>query len=119
MGNKPKVDPGKVRLLTLMDLDARTRAAKHAQTLQHAFVADLGKEPSTAEAELCQRAAMAGTVIEDMEASYLAGHGLDVPSYTALINCQRRVMADLGLERRPRDVTPSIDSYLANKSDEG
>jgi hypothetical protein len=54
-------------------------------------------------------------VIEDQEASYLAGHGIDVASYTALINCQRRVMADLGFDRRPRDVTPTIDSYLSDK----
>jgi hypothetical protein len=47
MGNKPKVAPGKVRLLTLVDLDARTRAAEHAQSLRNSFLADLDGEAAS------------------------------------------------------------------------
>jgi hypothetical protein len=42
--------------------------------------------------------------------------------YCALVNCQRRVLADIGLERRQRDITPSLGQYLtvkkADKKDE-
>jgi hypothetical protein len=37
---------------------------------------------------------------------------VDVAEHLAAINAQRRVLATIGLERRARDVTPSLDRYL-------
>jgi hypothetical protein len=110
----------KVRLLTLADLDSRTRACKQALALRDGFLADLGGADyaTVAQRELSQRGAILGAMLEDQEARWLRGDGVELPEYCTLVNAQRRVLADIGLERRQRDVTPSITEYIAQKSKE-
>ena len=67
---------------------------------------------TVAQQELAQRGAILGAMIEDQEARWLRGDGVDLAEYCTLVNAQRRVLADIGLERRARDVTPSLDGYL-------
>jgi hypothetical protein len=105
---------GKVRLITLADLDGRTAAARRARDLVAGIEADLGggNHLSVAERQLVQRAAVLGAIIESQEAAWLSGQQVDVAEHLAAINAQRRVLATIGLERRARDVTPSLDRYL-------
>jgi hypothetical protein len=105
---------GKRRLLTLKDLDSRTRATKQALALRDGFLSDLGgaDRVTVAQHELAQRGAILGAMIEDQEARWLRGDGVELAEYCTLVNAQRRVLADIGLERRARDVTPSLDGYL-------
>jgi len=49
-----------------------------------------------------------GTYIESCEAQWLAGQEVALGDYLAAINAQRRVLSTVGLERRQRDVTPSL-----------
>lgn len=104
---------GKTRLLTLSDLDRRTRAAQQALALRGSFLSDLGGEDrvSAAQRELAQRGAILGAMLEDQEARWLSGGSVDLGEYCTLVNAQRRILADIGLERVPRDVT-NLDSYL-------
>jgi hypothetical protein len=108
---------GKVRLLTLQDLDSRTRACKHALGLRNGFLSDLGGEDraSIAQRELAQRASVLGAMLEDAETRWLRGEPVQLAEFCTLVNAQRRVLADIGLERRARDVTP-ISTYLAGKN---
>ena len=105
---------GKRRLLTLKDLDSRTRATRQALALRDGFLSDLGggDRASVAQQELAQRGAILGVMIEDQEARWLRGDGVELAEYCTLVNAQRRVLADIGLERRARDVTPSLHGYL-------
>jgi len=48
-----------------------------------------------------------------MEARWLTGHPIDVAAYCALVNVQRRLLTTVGLQRRPRDVTPNHADYVA------
>ena len=109
---------GKVRLLSLSNLDRRTNAARNALALRDAFLADLGGEDraSTGHRELAQRGAILGAMLEDQEARWLRGDGVELAEYCTLVNAQRRVLADIGLERRPRDITPNLADYLATKA---
>ena len=118
-GNQKPKQGGKVRLLTLADLDSRTRACKHALGLRDGFLADLGGTDNTsiAERELAQRASILGAMLEDTEAKWLSGEPVELGEYATLTNAQRRVLSDLGIERRARDVTP-ISEYLRLKADE-
>lgn len=106
---------GKVRLLTLADLDSRTRAARQANALVAAIEDDLGgaERLSIAERQIAQRAAVLGAVLEGIEVEWLAGKTVDVGAYLAGINAQRRCLESLGLRRRPRDVTPDLRDYVA------
>lgn len=111
-------DAGKVRLQTLADLDGRTAAAKQARAFVAALESDLGGADrlSAAEHELVQRCALASAMLAHMEAAWLTGQGVDVAIYTTLANTQSRILKMLGLERRPRDVTPDLTAYVASRS---
>lgn len=113
----PRNGGGKVRLLTLQDLDSRTRACKHALGLRDGILNDLGGETETscAQQELAQRASVLGAMLEDAEARYLRGEPVEPGEYCTLANAQRRLLSDLGLERRPRPV-PTLKEYFAQRA---
>ena len=47
------------------------------------------------------------------EAEAAGGKSLNIGEYATATNTLRRLLLDLGLERRMRDITPRIDAYLA------
>lgn len=93
---------GKVRLLTLGDLDGRTLAAKAARALIADLESDLGGADrlSAGQRALVMRAAVTGAMVEHLEATWLSGGDYDVMAYTALTKLQLRLLTALGLERR-------------------
>ena len=101
----------KFRLLTLAELDKRTSAARRAHDLIDSVTADLGGPDrlATGERQIVQRAAMIGTMAEDIEARWLLGEPVDATVLCTLANAQRRLFESVGLSRRPREVTPSVD----------
>lgn len=110
---------GKVKLLDLSDLDQRTAAAKTARSLVGALIADLGGQASLtiAERELVTRVAMLGAILADFETRWVAGEQVLFCDYLAAINAQRRVLATLGLQRRPRDVSLDPLAYARQHDD--
>jgi hypothetical protein len=108
-------DAPKVRLMTLGDLDGRTKAAQGARALVRDLENDLGGADrlSAGERVIVGRAAVSTAMIEDIEARWLSGQPLDVAAYCALVNVQRRLLTTVGLQRRPRDVTPDLAAYVA------
>jgi hypothetical protein len=108
-GEKPA---GKIRLLTLADLDRRTRAAQQAVELRDAIIADLGGEDriSTLERAMAENAAMDVAILRHLQASLLRGEPVSVPEMTSLENTFNRTAQHLGTKRRPKDVTP-LDAY--------
>jgi hypothetical protein len=58
---------------------------------------------------------MLGAMVESNEACWLSGDTVDLTSYFAALNSQRRILVTLGLERRSKDITPpSVEAYLAH-----
>lgn len=105
----------KVRLRTLADVDRRTRAGQAAFKLRDDLAADLGgwEELSAMQRELVENTAVLGAMLKDAAASYLTGKPVDLAEFMALTNAQRRLLADLGLERRMRDISaPSLRERL-------
>src|SRR5262245_33906273 len=82
--------------------------------LRDGFLSDLGGEDraSIAQRELAQRASVLGAMLEDAEARWLKGEPVELPEFCTLVNAQRRVLSDIGLERRQRDATPTLVSVL-------
>ena len=107
----------KVRLLTMKSLDGRTLAARRAKQLLRAIESDLGGEAylSEGEKQLAQRAAVLGAFIESCEAAWLGGAQVELAEYLAAINSQRRVLATIGLQRRPREAALDLRTHLAAK----
>jgi hypothetical protein len=116
---KQKPSRAKLRgLRTLDDLDARTSAYRRARELINGIEADLGgaDQLTTAQRQLAQRASVYGALIESCEVEWLEGRIVD-PNWFAATNAQRRVLRDLGLERRAKDVT-TLSNILVEDQDE-
>ena len=107
-------------ILTLDDIDGRTRACKQALELRAGFLADLGgaDRVTVAQRELAQRASILGAMLEDQEARYLNGEPIPLAEYATLTNTQRRVLNDIGLQRVPRETQIDLKTYLAARSTE-
>jgi hypothetical protein len=108
----------KVRLLTLADLDKRTTAAKRARYLIEKVTGDLGGQDqlATGECQIVQRAVLLGVMAEDLESRWLAGEDADPALLATIANAQRRLFEAIGLKRVPRDVTPTLADYLADRA---
>jgi hypothetical protein len=110
---------GKIRRLkTIDDIDQRTLAGKRARELVAAIEADLGgvENLTAGVKQLIQRAAVLAAMIESSEAQWLSGKPIDLNNFLAAIGVQRRVLTTLGLERRSRDITPTLSEYLAQRT---
>jgi hypothetical protein len=107
-------------LRSLADLDRRTVAAREAFRLRDNIMADLGGADALTAMQraIVDNTALLGAALADMAAGYLAGQGADLALYATLANAQRRLLADLGLERRATDITPDIVAYMAAKAAE-
>lgn len=116
---KPAETPskGKVRLLTLDDLDGRTRAAQQVRDTRQAIFNDCGGEDglSTLERIAVDNCALLDALTKDAAARWLSGQEIDVAAIGTLMNSYNRTAAVLGWKRRPRDVTPDLRTYIATK----
>ena len=110
----------KARLLDLRDLDQRTNAAKLAQSVKSAILADLGGEEnlSTLERLACEHAALASAVVADSYARWLKGEQIALAELATVQNAFLRVAGSLGFSRRAKDVTTTIEKYLEGSDDE-
>jgi hypothetical protein len=111
---------GKLRFLTLADLDCRTAAYRETTRLIEAIEADLGgaDQLSIGERQLVQRAGVMGALLSDIETRWIRGEPIDPAAYCTTVNAQRRVLETIGLRRRPRDVTPTLSEYMASRESE-
>lgn len=83
-------------------------------------IAQLGGEDNVSHAErvLISRTSMMTVLAEMQERDFVKGKFRiepdDVIAYLRLINTLRRTFTSLGLQRRAKDVTPSLSEYLRN-----
>jgi hypothetical protein len=87
----------------------------HDLAVRHAN--DLGGpgELSEAQASLIRRAAAIECELELMEGRLSRGEEIDIDKFTRSASHLRRIFETLGVERRPRDVTPTLSTYLTRK----
>jgi hypothetical protein len=99
--------------------DGRSATARRSKDLVLDISADLGgvAQLSTAEMRLIRRASMLSAECETQEALAVREDvEFDCDGYVAKTNALRRVFETIGLKRAPRDVTPSLSSYLQSKA---
>src|SRR5262244_1285988 len=79
------------------------------------IVSDLGGADllSEGQRQLARRCATISIACERLEGEAAAGEPIDLELYGRLTDRLGRALQRLGLERRPRDVTPSLAEYLA------
>jgi hypothetical protein len=100
----------------LENVDGRSATARRYRDILNELISDIGGDPSGAQTAIARRASALCVVCEQAEAEMVAGGVLDLAEFTTAANSLRRLLSDLGLERRARDITPSLADYLASKS---
>ena len=118
--NRPKPQ-GATRVGTqgtiLQGVDMRTSGGRRFKELCADLVDHLGDSPTAPQLAIIRRAAALAVWCEQAEADQAQGGDFDVASYTTAANTMRRLLSDLGLEPRARDVTPDLRDYIAGKAD--
>ena len=91
--------------------DGRSVTARRFKDLTEFISIDLGGADRLSEGEkqLVRRAAALSAECERQEALWARGEAeFDIAAYSTLTNAVRRVFETIGLQRRARDVTPSL-----------
>lgn len=71
---------------------------------------------TTAMQKVAETAAVTTAMVNDMAAKWLNGEEADPALFCMLANAQRRLLETLGFERIAKDLTPSVNAYLAQKN---
>jgi hypothetical protein len=104
----------KTRLLSMTDLDNRTRAYQVAQETKAAIIADLGGRDRLSTLELLQieNVSVDAAVLRDMQVRWLKGDKVLPTEIATMENVFNRTAAALGTQRRAKDATPTLDQVL-------
>ena len=102
----------------LPGLDGRSATARRFRDLVNAVVADMGGLDRCSEIKigLLRRFAAATVQAELLEARMVNGEQIDIGQLCMLASTSVRIASRLGLERRARNVTPSVGQYLATRT---
>ena len=103
-------------------VDGRSTWARRMRDLLDLHTADLGgvDVASAAERSIIRRASTITVELELLEQRFAIAGGAsiaDLDLYLRASNTLRRLFEVVGLQRRQRDVTPSLRSYLAERVD--
>jgi hypothetical protein len=109
--DKKRIRP---QLLTRAELDGRTNAARYFDRLVGAIEADLGghDQLSTMEVELIEAFAGAAIKMNNLNTRLVLGQAIDLSEHAQAVSAMVRVASRLGLQRRVKDVGPTLGDLL-------
>jgi hypothetical protein len=98
----------------LPGVDGRSQIARRYRDICTAIVVDQGRIANLAEArlQLVRRFAAASVLAEEMEARLANGGKIDIAEHALLCSTLVRVAQSIGINRRVRDITPTLEKYL-------
>ena len=101
----------------LPDVDGRSVVARRYRDIMSAVVSDQGgaQHLSEAQLQLIRRFSADSMLAEQMEARFAQGEQVNIQEYSVLVSTIVRVAQRIGIERRAKNVTPSLKQYLSNK----
>ena len=102
--------------IALEGVDGRSWGARRYRELVADLVEHLGGEVTAPQEALIRRAGQLQVWCEEQEAVFARNEPFDVALYTTAANALRRLLVDLGLERKARDVTPDLRAYIGQRS---
>jgi hypothetical protein len=98
--------------MLLAGVDLRSSIYREFQDVAADLAHHMGGDPTAVEAALIEESAGLILWCRHERARLLNGEPFDLVNYTRAVNSLRRLLADIGQERRLRDVTPSINDYI-------
>jgi hypothetical protein len=121
---RSRVTNGSALLPDLPGIDGRSAWVRRCKDVIAAHLSDLGGEDNTSAAErsIIRRASVMTVELEQLEAKFAAAGSAEAGEldlYQRTSGNLRRLLEAIGLQRRSRDVTPSLSDYLmsANAAD--
>jgi CRP-like cAMP-binding protein len=105
------------RGMVLPGIDQRSAIARRYRDVICAIIADLGGESRLSEArlQLIRRFSALVVQAETMEAALVDGKPFDSSAHAHISSTLVRLAARVGLNRVPKNVTPSLHDYLESK----
>jgi hypothetical protein len=100
----------------LSGVDGRSLVARRFREIYTGIESDLGGDLTEAQRHLIARAAVMGLWCEQREAELAEGADFDAGAYATIANAQRRLLSDLGLHRQARNITPTLEQFLAARA---
>jgi hypothetical protein len=102
----------------LPGIDGRSPTARRYRDIVAAVVADQGGEGRVSEAKLSliRRFSAACVLAEAMEAKLVNGEPIDIAEHSLLASTLVRIAQRIGINRIPKNVTPSIADYLEQQT---
>ncbi|WP_202354062.1 hypothetical protein [Mesorhizobium sp. 113-3-3] len=97
----------------LPGVNGRSSIMRRYREIYGQLVSDMGGDPSEAKSIIAKRSTTLAIWCEEAEASMANGGDIDISEFTTATNALRRLLADIGLERRARDITPSLADIIA------
>jgi hypothetical protein len=110
---RSRVGNGKV-LLT--GIDTHSREYREYRDAVADLVEHLGSNPTAVQRAIVEEAAGLIVWCRNARLALLKGEDFDVGKYTTATNSLRRLLADIGQERKLKDITPDLHSYLKQKA---
>lgn len=97
-----------------VDGDPNSAWSRRFRDLMAGHVADMGGAGTLSHAQqsLVRRASTIECELELMEGQLSMGMPVDLDIFTRSSSHLRRILETLGVERKPRDVTPTLEEYL-------
>ena len=97
----------------LPDVDGRSAIARRFKDITSGILADQGGADQCSESrlQLVRRFAAAAVLAEQMESRLANGEQIDI-QHALLCSTLTRLATRIGINRTPRDVTPSLRDYL-------
>jgi hypothetical protein len=98
--------------------DGRSATYRRFKDVLEQILADLGGADTLSEGkrQLCRRATTLSIMAESMECDAVGNKPFDVDLYGQLTDRLGRCLQRLGLERKARDVSPTLQDYLEAKA---
>jgi hypothetical protein len=102
----------------LPEIDGRCLIARRYRDIAGAILVDQGGADACSEArqQLIRRFAAAAVLAEQMEGALARGEKVDVAEHALLASTLVRIAQRIGLDRRAKNVTPSLRDYLEAKT---
>jgi hypothetical protein len=98
----------------LPDLDGRSAGAKRFRDLVRAYVADQGGLSNCSEVKvgLARRLAAITVLTENLEVKVVKGEEVDIGEICNLASTVVRLSQRIGINRVPKNITPTLSQYL-------
>jgi hypothetical protein len=127
IGSKPvrgRKDYGRSRISNghdmLPDVDGRSVIARRYRDIARAILVDQGGVDQCSESrqQLIRRFAAAAVLAEQFESRLANGEAIDIQEHATLSSTLVRLSSRIGINRVPKNITPSLSEYLASADEE-